>query len=143
MFKVLLVFPALLRQDNYILVSISWYHAKTIFKRIVLHLWFFFLAKNRSHLDENSEKYDYELRNVTWQTIIIFMKSKQFIVNNLHFIMYFTHRGHSPDRQQPIKEPSLHYYPFLLFNVSSVNQDCNIYLVRVYWRYNRASVCLL
>ena len=29
----------------------------------------------------------------------------QFIVNNLHSIMYFTHKGQSPDRQQPIKEP--------------------------------------
>ena len=39
----------------------------------------------------------------------------QFIVNNLylHFIMYFTHTGQSPDRQQPIKESSLNYFPFL------------------------------
>ena len=44
----------------------------------------------------------------------------QFLVNNLHFIMYFTHRGKSPDRQQPIKEPSLKYYPFLLVVVSSI-----------------------
>ena len=31
----------------------------------------------------------------------------QFIVNNLHFIMYFTCTGQSPDGQQSIKEPSL------------------------------------
>ena len=37
----------------------------------------------------------------------------QFLVNNLHSITYFTHTGQSPDRQQPIKEPSLKYYPFL------------------------------
>ena len=49
--------------------------------------------------------------------------------------------GQSPDRQQLIKEPSLKYYPFLLFNVSSVIRDPNIYLARVYWRYNRVSVC--
>ena len=36
----------------------------------------------------------------------------QFLVNNLHFIMYFIHRGQSPDRQQPIKEPSLRYFFF-------------------------------
>ena len=28
-----------------------------------------------------------------------------FLYKNLHFIMYFTHRGHSPDRQQPIRNP--------------------------------------
>ena len=44
----------------------------------------------------------------------------QFLVNNLHFTTYFTHRGQSPDRQQPIKEPSLKYYPFLLVVVSSL-----------------------
>ena len=43
----------------------------------------------------------------------------QFLVNNLHFITYFTHTGQSPDRQQPIKESSLKYYPFLLVVVSS------------------------
>ena len=53
----------------------------------------------------------------------------QFLVNNLHFIMYFTHRGKSPDRQQPIKEPSLKYYPFLLVVVSSLIWDCNVSLV--------------
>ena len=30
------------------------------------------------------------------------------------------HRGQSPDRQQPINDPSSKYYPFLLFNVSSL-----------------------
>ena len=64
-----------------------------------------------------------------------------FLVNNLHFIRYFTHSGQRPDRQQPIKEPSLKYYPFLLGNVSSFGRDRNISLVRVYWRYNRVSVC--
>ena len=44
----------------------------------------------------------------------------QFLVNNLHFIMYFIHRGKKPDKQQPIKEPSLKYYPFLLVVVSSI-----------------------
>lgn len=45
-------------------VSSTGIHANIIFKRIVLHVRFF-LAKNSSHLDENSEKYGYELRNVT------------------------------------------------------------------------------
>ena len=39
----------------------------------------------------------------------------------------FTRRGQSPDRQQPIKEPSLKYYPFLLVVVSSLIRDCNIF----------------
>ena len=47
----------------------------------------------------------------------------QFLLNNLHLSAYFTHRGQSPDRQQPIKEPSLKYYPFLLFSVSSLIRD--------------------
>ena len=63
-----------------------------------------------------------------------------FLVNNLHFIRYFTHSGQSPDRQQPIKEPSLKYYPFLLRNVSSFGRDRNKSLVRVYWRYKKVSV---
>ena len=58
-----------------------------------------------------------------------------FLVNNLHFITNFTHRGQSPVRWQPIKEPSLKYYPFFLCIVSTTIRDCNIYfLVRVYWR---------
>ena len=44
----------------------------------------------------------------------------QFLVNNLHFITYFTHRGQNPEREQPIKEPSLKYYPCLLAVVSSL-----------------------
>ena len=55
----------------------------------------------------------------------------QFLVNK-HFIMNFTHIGQSPDRQQPIKEPSLKYYPFLLVVVSSLFRDCNKSLVRFY-----------
>ena len=47
--------------------------------------------------------------------------------NNLHFITYFTHRRQSPDSQQPIKNPSFKFYPFLLVNVSSLI-DIAIYL---------------
>ena len=54
----------------------------------------------------------------------------------MYFVTYFTHREQSPERQQPIKEPSLKYYPFLLFNVSSLIRDRNIPLGRMYWRYN-------
>ena len=59
-----------------------------------------------------------------------------FLVNNLHLITYsnhiiqhhrknsfitcFTLKGKSPDRQQPIKEPSQKYYPIPLFSVSSL-----------------------
>ena len=40
-----------------------------------------------------------------------------------------------PDREQPIKEPSLKYYNhFLLFNISSLIRDPNISLVKVYWK---------
>ena len=65
-----------------------------------------------------------------------------FLVHNLCFIRFFIHRGHSPDRIQPIKEHSLKYCPFLLFNISLPLRDCNISLARVYWRYSRISVCL-
>ena len=68
----------------------------------------------------------------------------QFLVNSLHFITYFTHRRQSPDRQQPIKEWSLKHNPFLfaqcIFTYSE-NRDSDISFVRVYWRYNRVSVC--
>ena len=67
----------------------------------------------------------------------------QLLENNLHFITYFTHRGQSPDRQQPIKKWSLKHNPFLfaqcIFTYSK-NRDCDISLVRVYWRFNRVSV---
>ena len=53
--------------------------------------------------------------------------------NQPAFIKYFTHGGQSPDRQQPIEESSLKYYPFLLFNVSSLIRDRNISLVRIFW----------
>ena len=49
----------------------------------------------------------------------------QFLAKNLHFVVYFTHRGQSPDGQQPIKEPSLKFYPFLSFNVSLIIRDRN------------------
>ena len=42
------------------------------------------------------------------------------LVNKLHFITCFTLKGKSPDRQQPIKEPSQKYYPIPLFSVSSL-----------------------
>ena len=60
--------------------------------------------------------------------------------NNLHFNTYSTHRGQSPDTQQPIKEPSLKYYPFLSLSISSPERDRNISLDRVYWRYNSFSL---
>ena len=63
-----------------------------------------------------------------------------FLVNNVHFITYFTHRGQSPDRQKPIEEPSLKYYSFLLLSVSSLIQEHNISLARVYWRYHSFSL---
>ena len=59
-----------------------------------------------------------------WATIGI----HRYPSNNLHFITYFIHRGQSPNRQQPIKEPYLKYYPFLLFNVSSLIRDRRIHL---------------
>ena len=34
--------------------------------------------------------------------------------------MYFTHRVQSPDSQQPIKEPSFKYYPFLYFQLCEI-----------------------
>ena len=61
----------------------------------------------------------------------------KFLVNNLHFIAYFTHRGQSSVRQQPIKQPSLKYYPLLLL---SVLPSYEMSLVRVYWRYNNFSL---
>ena len=41
---------------------------------------------------------------------------------------YSTHRGQSLDGQQPIKEPSLKIYHFLLYNLSSLIRDRNISL---------------
>ena len=35
----------------------------------------------------------------------------------MYFITYFTHREQSPERQQPIKEPSLKYYSFIYFSL--------------------------
>ena len=43
-----------------------------------------------------------------------------FLLNNLHFMKYFTNRGKSLDRRQPIKEPSLEIYPFLRKKISSL-----------------------
>ena len=54
----------------------------------------------------------------------------------MYFVTYFTRREQSPERQHPIKEPSLKYYPFLLFHVSSLIRDRNIPLGGDYWRYN-------
>ena len=59
---------------------------------------------------------------------ILWLGYHRYPSNNLHFITYFIHRGQSPNRQQPIKEPSLKYYPFLLFNVSSLIRDRRIHL---------------
>ena len=39
--------------------------------------------------------------------------------NNLHFITHFKNRGQIPDRLQPIKEPSLKQFHFLIKNWSS------------------------
>ena len=57
--------------------------------------------------------------------------------NQSAFFMYFAHGG-----QQPIEEPSLKCYPFLFFNFSwsSLIWDYDVFLVRVYWRYNKLSV---
>ena len=44
------------------------------------------------------------------------------------------HTEGSPDMQEPIKEPSLKYYPFLSLSISSPERDRNIPLDRVYWR---------
>ena len=52
------------------------------------------------------------------------------------FFSYFFYKN-NPDRQQPIKEPSLKYYPFPLLSVSSLIRDHNIFLVGVF------SVCFL
>ena len=51
----------------------------------------------------------------------------QFLVNNLHFITYFTHTQ-GKDRQQLIKEPSLKYYHFLLVLVYLHLFEIAIYL---------------
>ena len=44
------------------------------------------------------------------------------------------------ERQQPIKEPSLKYYPFFCSMCLRL-YEIALSLVRVYWRYNRVSVC--
>ena len=52
------------------------------------------------------------------------------------FLVIFFYKN-NPDGQQPIKEPSLKYYPFPLLSVSSLIRDHNIFLVGVF------SVCFL
>ena len=54
--------------------------------------------------------------------------------------VFQTHKEQTLDRQKPIKGPSLKYYPFLSFNVSSLTWDRNLSLVRVNWRYNSFSL---
>ena len=61
--------------------------------------------------------------------------ASSFLVNNLYFITYITHRGKSTDRLQPVKKPPRKYCPFLLLNVSLLIRDRNVSLVEVYWRY--------
>ena len=71
------------------------------------------------------------------------IQSRYFLVTNLYFITCFTHRGQSPDSQQPTKEPSLKHYSFLFFNVSSLIWDDSISLARVYWRQQGFSLLFI
>ena len=45
----------------------------------------------------------------------------------LFILSRISHTEQNPDRQQPIKESSLKYYPFLLLSVSSLPQDRNVF----------------
>ena len=83
----------------------------------------------------------YSTQQIPFCQIILRSIARHSPVNNLHFITYFTHSGQNSDRQKPIGEQSLKYDPLLLLDISLLIRDCNMSLARVYWRYNRVSVC--
>ena len=60
------------------------------------------------------------------------LTARTFLFLYAIFFSYFFYKN-NPDGQQPIKEPSLKYYPFPLLSVSSLIRDHNIFLVGVFF----------